>query len=259
MNTTPFKGRPRPAGEDEQMIYGIHPVVEAIRAGKEIDRVFIHRGAKGDGIQQLKRELKDNGIVWQDVPLEKLNRFTRKNHQDVVAFIAPISYQPLEEVLPSLFERGVTPLLLVLDRITDVRNFGAIARTAECAGVHAIIIPERGAATVTSDAIRTSAGALSRIPVCRVRELKHAALFLRDSGIVLAAATEKGKDHYFEADLSVPLAIVMGSEEDGISGDMIRVCDHLLRIPMLGNLGSLNVSVAAGILLFESVRQRIKK
>jgi 23S rRNA (guanosine2251-2'-O)-methyltransferase len=245
--------------EDEQMIYGIHPVAEALRAGKEIDRVFIHRGARGDGIQQLKKELKDHGVVWQDVPLEKLNRFTRKNHQDVVAFISPIAYQPLDEVVPALFERGVTPLLLVLDRITDVRNFGAIARTAECAGVHAIVIPQRGAASVTSDAIRTSAGALSRIPVCRVRDLKQAAIFLQDSGIVMAAATEKGTDHYFDADLSVPLAIVMGSEEDGISNDMIRTCDRLLRIPMLGSVGSLNVSVAAGILLFESVRQRLKK
>lgn len=259
MNHYRNSGRGADHREDEQMIYGIHPVAEALRAGKEMDRVFIHRGARGEGIQLLKKELKDNGIVWQDVPLEKLNRFTRKNHQDIVAFISPIAYQPLEEVVPALFERGVTPLLLVLDRITDVRNFGAIARTAECAGVHAIVIPQRGAASVTSDAIRTSAGALSRIPVCRVRELKQAALYLQESGIVLAAATEKATDHYFDADLSIPLGIVMGSEEDGISNDMIRTCDRLLRIPMLGSVGSLNVSVAAGILLFEAVRQRLKK
>jgi 23S rRNA (guanosine2251-2'-O)-methyltransferase len=246
-------------GDEEQLIYGIHPVAEALKAGKEFDRVFIHRGARGEGILQLKKDLKDNGIAWVEVPIEKLNKFTRKNHQDVVAFISPISYQPLDEVVPSLFERGVTPLLLVLDRITDVRNFGAIARTAECAGVHAIIIPQRGAASVTSDAIRTSAGALNRIPVCRVRDLRGAALYLRDSGITLAAGTEKATDHYYDADLSVPLAIVMGSEEDGISSEMIRTCDRLLRIPMLGNVGSLNVSVAAGILLFESVRQRLKK
>lgn len=256
-----FRRPARPAlpGNDDQMIYGIHPVMEAIRSGKEFDRVFIHRGAKGDGMLQLKKELKENGVAWQEVPVEKLDRLTRKNHQDVVAFISPIAYQPLEEVVPAVFEQGLTPLLLVLDRITDVRNFGAIARSAECAGVHAIVIPQRGAASVTADAIRASAGALNRIPVCRVPDLRSAALFLRDSGIVLAAATEKASDLYFEADLSVPLAVVMGSEEDGISSEMMRTCDRLLRIPMLGNVGSLNVSVAAGILLFESVRQRWKK
>ncbi|MFM2135054.1 MAG: hypothetical protein RL021_454, partial [Bacteroidota bacterium] len=241
------------------MIYGIHPVMEALRAGKEFDRVFIHRGAKGEGMLQVKKSLKENGILWQEVPVEKLDRLTRKNHQDIVAFISPIAYQPLEEVVPALFEQGLTPLLLVLDRITDVRNFGAIARTAECAGVHAIVIPQRGAASVTADAIRASAGALNRIPVCRVPDLRAASLFLRDSGIVLAAATEKASDLYFDADLSMPLAVVMGSEEDGISTEMMRTCDRLLRIPMLGNVGSLNVSVAAGILLFESVRQRWKK
>lgn len=251
--------RPVNPGSDDQMIYGIHPVMEALRAGKEFDRVFIHRGAKGEGMLQLKKSLKEHGILWQEVPVEKLDRLTRKNHQDIVAFISPIAYQPLEEVVPALFEQGLTPLLLVLDRITDVRNFGAIARTAECAGVHAIVIPQRGAASVTADAIRASAGALNRIPVCRVSDLRSAALFLRDSGIVLAAGTEKASDLYFETDLSMPLAVVMGSEEDGISTDMMRTCDRLLRIPMLGNVGSLNVSVAAGILLFESVRQRWKK
>ncbi|MFM2207242.1 MAG: hypothetical protein RL213_1217, partial [Bacteroidota bacterium] len=251
----------RPAGpsasrDDEQMIYGIHPVTEALRAGKEFDRVFIHRGAKGEGILQLKKTLKDHGISWQEVPAEKLDRFTRKNHQDIVAFISPIAYQPLEEIVQGVFEKGVTPLFLILDRITDVRNFGAIARTAECAGVHAIIIPQRGAASVTADALRTSAGALSRIPVCRVRDLRSAALYLRDSGIVLVAATEKASDLHFNTDLATPLAVVMGSEEDGISPEMMRTCDRLLRIPMLGSVGSLNVSVAAGILLFEVVRQR---
>lgn len=250
-------GRPFPPREPEQMIYGIHPVMEAVKAEKEIDRVFIHRGAKGDGIHQLKNLLKEHGIAWQEVPLEKLNRLTRKNHQDVIAFISPIAYQPLDEIVTSLFEKGITPLILVLDRITDVRNFGAIARTAECAGVHAIVIPQRGAASVSPDAVRTSAGALNRVPVCRVRDLKEAAHYLRDSGIQLVAATEKGSDHYYSADLKAPSAIVMGSEEDGVSNEMIRTCDKLLRIPMLGHVGSLNVSVAAGILLFEAVRQRL--
>ncbi|MFM7218307.1 MAG: 23S rRNA (guanosine(2251)-2'-O)-methyltransferase RlmB [Bacteroidota bacterium] len=249
----------RSHSDDDQMVYGIHPVLEAIRAGKEIDRVFIHRGARGEGILQVKQLLRDNGIAWQEVPIERLERFTRKNHQDVVAFTSPVTYQPLEEIIPSLFERGVTPLILLLDRITDVRNFGAIARSAECAGVHAIILPQKGSVTVTSDAIRTSAGALNRIPVCRVRDLRQAAFYLRDSGIRIVAATEKAKDHHFEADLAGPLCIVMGSEEDGISNEMLRVCDQLLRIPMHGSVGSLNVSVAAGILLFEAVRQRMKE
>ena len=246
-----------PQREEEQMIYGIHPVMEAVKAGKEMDRIFIHRGARGDGLVQLKNLLKESGILWQEVPIEKLNRFTRKNHQDVVAFISPVDYQPLEQVVPTLFEQGKAPLILLLDRITDVRNFGAIARSAECAGVHAIVIPHRGAATVTADAIRTSAGALNRIPVCRVSDLRKAAMFLQESGLLVAAATEKGKEDYFAADFSGPLAIVMGSEEDGISPEMIKTADKLLRIPMLGNVGSLNVTVAAGIVLFETVRQRL--
>ncbi|MFM9027218.1 MAG: 23S rRNA (guanosine(2251)-2'-O)-methyltransferase RlmB [Bacteroidota bacterium] len=254
------KFTPRPhESDDNQMIYGIHPVLEAIRAGKEIDKIFIARGTNNEGILQVKTALKEQGVFWQEVPSDRLNRFTRKNHQDVVAFISPVAYQPIDEIVPSIFERGLTPLLLLLDRVTDVRNFGAIARTAECAGVHAIVIPQRGAASVTSDAIRTSAGALSRIPVCRVRDLKQACLYLRDSGVTLAAASEKASDHYFNADFSGPLGIIMGSEEDGVSDDIIRTCDHLVRIPMLGHVGSLNVSVAAGVLVFEAVRQRLKK
>lgn len=241
------------------MIYGIHPVLEALRAGKEIDKVFIARGSKGDGIQQVKNALKENGVFWQDVPPDRLNRFTRKNHQDIVAFISPVAYQPIDEIIPALFEKGLTPLVLLLDRVTDVRNFGAIARTAECAGVHAIVIPQRGAAGITADAIRTSAGALSRIPVCRVRDLKHACHYLRDSGITLVAASEKAADHYFDVDFSAPLGIIMGSEEDGVSDEIIRTSDRLIRIPMLGHVGSLNVSVAAGVLVFEAVRQRLKK
>lgn len=254
------KFTPRPhESDDNQMIYGIHPVLEAIRAGKEIDKIFIARGTNNEGILQVKTALKEQGVFWQEVPSDRLNRFTRKNHQDVVAFISPVAYQPIDEIVPSIFEKGLTPLLLLLDRVTDVRNFGAIARTAECAGVHAIVIPQRGAASVTSDAIRTSAGALSRIPVCRVRDLKQACLYLRDSGVTLAAASEKASDHYFNADFSGPLGIIMGSEEDGVSDDIIRTCDHLVRIPMLGHVGSLNVSVAAGVLVFEAVRQRLKK
>lgn len=254
-----FKER-LPSGdrEDDQMIYGLRPVLEAVGAGKEIDRIFIGRGAKGELMQELKNQLRERNIAWTEVPAEKLNRFTRKNHQEVVCFISSIAYFSLGQLVPSLFERGVTPFLLILDRITDVRNFGAIARTAECAGVHAIVIPVKGAAQVSSDAIRTSAGALNRIPVCREASLKNTVSYLQQSGFQVVAATEKGKDYHFQTDLSGPLAVVMGSEEDGVSPELIRICDKLLKIPMIGTISSLNVSVACGVMLYEVIRQRMQ-
>lgn len=249
--------RKRTSQDDEQMIYGIHPVLEALNAGKEFERVFIHHGARGDGIQQVRRMLREKQIAFQEVPVEKLNRLTLKNHQDIIAFISPISYQPLEEVVTRVFEQGMTPLVLLLDRITDVRNFGAIARTAECAGVHALVIPKRGAAAVSADAIRTSAGALHNLPVCRVDHLRDAVHLLKECGLKVFAASEKGKTFHFNADFSQPAAIIMGSEEDGVSSDLLKVCDQWLRIPMTGKVSSLNVSVAAGVLIFEALRQRM--
>lgn len=243
--------------KDDQLIYGIRAVMEAVHAGKEIERIFITRGAGGELMNSLKSLLKEKGIVWQDVPIEKIHRITRNNHQDVVCYISSISYDNLSQVIPLLFERGETPLVLILDRVTDVRNFGAIARTAECAGVNTIVIPSRGSAQITADAIKTSAGALNRVSVCRENNLKHTISFLQESGLRVVAASEKGKKNLFEADLTGPLAIVMGSEEDGVSGDIIRVSDELLRIPLMGNIGSLNVSVATGIFLFETIRQRM--
>lgn len=254
-NRRPFTGGGA-SPDNEQMIYGIRPVMEALEAGKEMDRVYIGRGARGELIIELKNLLKKNNINWQDVPTDRLDRFTRKNHQEVVAFISAISYYKLDAVLPDIFEQGLTPLILVLDRITDVRNFGAIARTAECAGVHAIVIPDKGAAQVTADAIRTSTGALTRIPVCRERDLKSVVRYLQESGLRVVAATEKGTDPYFRSDFTHPLAIVMGSEEDGVSNDLIRLCDELLRIPMSGAVSSLNVSVACGVMIYEAIRQR---
>lgn len=243
---------------DEQMIYGIHPVLEALNAGKEFDRVFIHHGARGGGIQQLRRLLREKQVAFQEVPIEKLNRLTTMNHQDVVAFISPIAYQPLEEVITRVFEQGMIPLVLILDRITDVRNFGAIARTAECAGVHALVIPARGSAAVSADAIRTSAGALHNLAVCRVNHLRDAVHLLKACGLKVYAASEKGKTFHFDADLNQPAGIILGSEEDGISPDLLKVCDQWLRIPLAGKVGSLNVSVAAGILVFEALRQRLQ-
>jgi len=241
-----------------QMVYGIRPVMEAIEAGKEVEKIYIGRTAKGELMQELKKLLQDRSIVWQEVPREKLDRISRSNHQDVICFISPVHYYSLSQIIPSIFEKGETPLVLILDRITDVRNFGAIARTAECAGVHAMVIPAKGSAQVSADAIRTSAGALSRIPVCREPGLKNIIRFLQESGLKVVAASEKGKDLVYRSDLSGPLAIVMGSEEDGVSDDIIRTCDELLRIPLQGSVSSLNVSVACGVITFEAIRQRMQ-
>ena len=239
-----------------QLIYGIRPVMEAIHAGKEIDKIYITRNSKGELMSELKKLLNQKQIVWQEVPLDRITRITRNNHQDVVCFISAVSYARLSNVLPSVFESGETPFILILDRITDVRNFGAIARTAECAGVHAIVIPSKGSATVTADAIKTSAGALNRIPVCKENNLRDTITYLRESGLQIAAASEKGKQLYYEADLSGPRAVVMGSEEDGVSNEIIRTSDFLLKIPLLGKISSLNVSVASGVVMFEVIRQR---
>jgi 23S rRNA (guanosine2251-2'-O)-methyltransferase len=249
----------RPEVKDDQLIYGIRAVMEAIHAGKEVERLFITRGSGGELMNELKTLLREKNIAWTEVPIEKIHRITRNNHQDVVCFISAISYDSISDVVPAIFEKGETPLLLILDRITDVRNFGAIARTAECAGVHAIVIPLKGAAQVTADAIKTSAGALSKISVCRENSLRRTIDFLQQSGLRVVAASEKGSKNYFEADLSGPMAIVMGSEEDGISNDIIKVSDELVKIPLMGKIGSLNVSVATGVMLFESLRQRIAK
>ena len=190
------------------------------------------------------------------MPLEKINRLTRKNHQGVFAFISPIDFHNIEDVIPTLFEEGKNPLILVLDRITDVRNFGAIARTAECAGVNAILIPEHNAAAINADAIKTSVGALHKITVCRTWNLKLSLQFLKDSGLQLIACTEKTQDDMYKLDYSPPTAIIVGSEEDGVSAEFLRMCDAKAKIPMIGKIASLNVSVATGVILYEAIRQR---
>jgi 23S rRNA (guanosine2251-2'-O)-methyltransferase len=243
--------------EKENFIYGLHPVTEAIKSGKEIDRIFFKKGLQGSFSAELLQLAKTYQIPFQFVPQEKLDRITRKNHQGVIAMISRISYQSLENLVQMVFEEGKTPLFLVLDGITDVRNFGAIGRTAECAGVHGIVIPMQGSAQINEEAVRTSAGALLRIPVCREKSLKFAATFLKESGIALVAATEHAQDSLFNGNYSGPAAIIMGSEETGISSDLLRICDQMVKIPMQGEISSLNVSVAAGVLLFEAVRQRL--
>ena len=241
---------------DESMIYGIRPVMEAIHAGKEIEKIFITRGARGDLMQELKQVMRDSKILYTEVPIEKLNRLTRKNHQDVVCFLSSVTYQSIEDIIPSVFEKGETPLVLILDRITDVRNFGAIARTAECAGVHAIVIPVKGAAQINSDAAKTSAGALNSIPVCREKNLRNTIDYLKASGLQVIVATEKASELLYDVDYTSPSAIIMGSEEDGVSTYLLKLADKKIKIPLSGTIESLNVSVACGIVLFEAIRQR---
>lgn len=230
--------------------------MEAITSGKEIEALYIQRGAAGGLSHELKALLTEYNITAQQVPVEKLNRLTPKNHQGAVAFISPITYQKIENIIPEVFEKGEVPLILVLDSITDVRNMGAIARTAECAGVHAIVIPAKGSAQINPDAIKTSAGALYKIPVCRHDNFMQTVRFLQESGLQLVCCTEKTKEDIYSPDYTAPTAIIMGSEEDGIRNEIIRISDHLAKIPMFGEIESLNVSVSTGVILYEAIRQR---
>ncbi len=246
----------RPVRESNQMVFGIRAVIEAIRSGKEIESLYVQRGISGGLMNELKTLLAEYQLTAQQVPVEKLNRLTPKNHQGAIAFISPIVYQKVEDIIPQIFEKGEVPLILVLDSITDVRNMGAIARTAECAGVHAIVVPAKGSAQINPDAIKTSAGALYKIPVCRHQNFLQTVKFLQESGLQLVCCTEKTNDYLYKPDYTLPTAIVMGSEEDGIRNEIIRISDHLAKIPMYGEIESLNVSVSAGIIIYEAVRQR---
>jgi 23S rRNA (guanosine2251-2'-O)-methyltransferase len=240
----------------ETYIYGIRPTIEAIKAGKELEKIFLQNGLKGDGFRDLFGLIKELEIPYQFVPVEKLNRLSRQNHQGVISYVSEITYQRVEDLVPFVFEQGRQPLFLILDRVTDVRNVGSIARTAECAGVDGLIIPARGSAQINSDAIKTSAGALYKLPVVRSQNLKESIQFLRDSGLTIVAATEKADNEYTLVDFNRPLAIIMGSEGEGISEEYLKLTDELLRIPLLGEIESLNVSVASGVILFEALRQR---
>ncbi len=245
------------AREKESLIFGLRPIIEAVKSGKSIDKLLIQNGLKNELFGEMMSLIKKNEIVYQYVPLEKLNRLTTKNHQGVVGYISTIEYSKIEKILPSVFESGKTPLILILDRITDVRNFGAISRTAECAGVDAIVIPARGAAQINADAIKTSTGALHKIPVCREENLKDVINFLRESGLQVIACTEKTTENYYNIDFTLPAAIIMGSEENGISSEYLKMADSKAKIPLMGEIDSLNVSVATGIVLYEAVKQRL--
>ena len=244
--------------EEKNYTFGIRAIIEAVEAGKTIDKLFIQKGLHNDLFAELWKLVREKRINYKHVPVEKINRLTRKNHQGVFAFISPIDFHNIEDVIPKLYEEGKNPLVLVLDRITDVRNFGAIARTAECAGVDTILIPEQNAAAINADAIKTSAGALHKITVCRTWNLKLAIQFMKDSGIQLVGCTEKTQDNMYKPDYTPPTAIIMGSEEDGVSPEFLKMCDARAKIPMAGKIASLNVSVATGVILYEAIRQRGK-
>ncbi len=244
--------------DTQEFVYGIRPLMEAIRSGKEVEKVFLQKGAGSPALKELIVLLKERIIPFQTVPLEKLNRITRKNHQGVVAAIAPVQFHYIEQLLPTLYEQGKEPFILVLDRVTDVRNFGALLRTAESAGVDAVLMPSKGSAQLNSGTIKSSAGAIFKVPICREHNLKDALIFLKNSGLKLVAVTEKAEKLYFEENLSGPMALVMGSEGEGISDAYLKLTDVKVKIPMFGEIESLNVSVAAGVLIYEVVRQRMK-
>jgi len=241
----------------DNIIYGIRPVIEAIEAGKQIDKIFVKKGSDAPLIRELKNVAKQHKVQIQEVPVEKLNRLTRNaNHQGAVAQAAAVEYADIAEVVTQIEQKGENPLIVVFDGITDIRNFGGIARSAECAGAHALVMPVKNSAPVNADAIKSSAGALNIIPVCRVGSIRNTLRYLQERGIQIVAASEKADKTLYQANLKKPTAIVMGSEDTGISREILKMCDTTLSIPLSGTIESLNVAAAAAVMLFEAVRQR---
>lgn len=245
--------------KEKDFIFGIHPVMEAIKEHQDIDKVLLQRDLRGPMIGELRKLLKENEVPVQNIPIQRLDQITKKNHQGVVAFLSPISFQPLDAIVMNLFEKGENPFILVLDRVSDVRNFGAICRTAECTGVHAVVIPVKGSAQVNADAVKTSSGALLRIPLCRERSLPASVEYLKNSGFKIICCTEKTNNLIYDADYSGPIAIIVGSEEDGISSTLMQQTDIAVKIPLIGEIESLNVSVSTGVILYEAIRQRLNQ
>ena len=251
------KQESRPSqSSDTSSIYGLRPVIEAIDGDVQIDRIMLQNGLSGALVTDLKGRIRDRNIPFQYVPVEKLNRLTKGNHQGVVALISPITYHQAMEMIPQLMESKETPVVLMLDHITDVRNFGAIVRTAECAGVDAVVIPDHGSAQVGDDAVKTSSGALLRMPICREGNLKTVLNLARQCGLQIVAATEKGGTDYLEVDFKRPTLLIMGAEETGISPELLKLADTRAKLPIMGQIQSLNVSVAAAVFLYEILRQR---
>lgn len=240
----------------ESQIFGIRAILEAIRNKQEIDKVFVQKDAQGNLMRDLLGALKKNNINFSYVPVEKLNKLTKLNHQGAVASIAPIKFYDMESLVNEVTESGKTPLFLILDQLSDARNFGAIIRTAECTGVNGIIVQKAGSAPVNGDTVKTSAGAVFNVPICKVEHIKDAIFFLQGSGVKTVAATEKTESSIYDIDFADPVAIIMGSEERGINPSVLKIVDEKAKLPMFGTIGSLNVSVACGAFLYEAVRQR---
>lgn len=244
--------------EPKDFIYGARTVMEAMEAGKQIDKILLKKGIDSELRSDVSALAEKNGIPVQTVPIEKLDRMARNlNHQGVIAFTSVVTYYNIEEILMGLRSKGKDPVILMLDQVNDVRNFGAIARSAECLGVDAIVIPEQGSARINSDAMKVSAGALNHIPVCRVHHLQDVVYMLKDMDIKLVSCTEKAEMMLWEADLKGPVCFIFGSEEKGITPRIIRFSDMEVSIPMMGKIGSLNVGVSVGIVLSEAIRQRL--
>lgn len=242
----------------DSIIYGIHAIQEAIQSGEDIDKIFIQMGLHGEGFKQLNKLIQKHNITNSYVPLEKLDHMTKyKNHQGVVARMSPITYRDFEPLVNDIFETVDQPLFLLLDGITDTRNFGAIIRTAACSGVHAIIIPKTGSAPLSADGIKTSAGAAFQVPISKVNHIKDAVYYLQASGIQIVGITEKSESNLYDLSFNKPTALIMGSEERGINPSVLNLCDATGKIPLLGDIDSLNVSVACGVALYEVVRQRL--
>ncbi len=244
-----YNGPRRPS--EKTFVFGIHPVAEALDSGKNLDSIVVSRSGTNERLNKLVGQARAQGIPIKMVPKVKLDSITLKNHQGIVAFLSPITYQPLEEIVMSAFEDGESPVLLAADGITDVRNLGAISRSAECFGVHALIIPERGSASITDGAIKSSSGAILRLPVCRVSKITDAIKFLKNSGVSCIALSEKAEDTIDDNKITGPFCLVMGDEGEGVSKEVLELCDTTLRIPMKGNTASLNVSVSAGIAIYQ--------
>ncbi len=243
--------------KNKDTVFGIRPIIEVIKSGKTIDKLFIQKGLHNESFAILWKLVRQNRINYKHVPIEKLNRLTTKNHQGVFAFISPIDFHSIEDIVPSLYEEGKVPLILVLDRITDVRNFGAITRTADCSNVDCVIVPEQNSAAINSDAMKTSSGALNNVKICRVWNLKMTLQMLKDSGIQIVSCTEKTNNEIYNINYQIPTAVILGSEENGISNEYLKLSNEKVKIPILGNIESLNVSVACGVVLYEIVRQRL--
>jgi len=238
-------------------IYGIRAVMEALQSNSPINKIYLQKGLQGDLFKELEYVARKMSVSISYVPLEKLNKFTKNNHQGAVADISPIAFRNFEELIEEIIAKNDAPLILLLDAVSDVRNFGAIIRTAECSGVDAIVIPKSGSAPINNDTVKTSAGAVFNIPIAKVDHLKDALFYLQSSGVTLLGATEKSEKLLYDVDLSGSLALVMGAEDKGISPSILKMMDHSAKLPMKGEISSLNVSVACGAFLFEVVRQRL--